>query len=267
MSGVERAAEEAGEGHLSVDSTAPTLAKRFRLVLFSHAVAFDDKHDSLPDQDVRDFIRETFACSDEVAGCIFVCGSVRAYAPHATIMRQGEKAPAAYLLTQGRAHALLYSVEGQMVLLCEYRPGDLFGALGELDPAPEEAEIVAVEAARSFILKSRDLVALAETYGSIGLALSRLLLRQLRRATSRIYERAAVSAVGRVHAEILRLAKSSPGLVIRPAPVLSELALRVSTTRETASRAVSALERRGFIRRDPGSLTVVAPQRLEELII
>jgi CRP-like cAMP-binding protein len=235
--------------------------------LFCGAVVADDKAKSLPEQDVRGFLRETFACTDEIAGYIFLRGTVRAFAPHSTIVRQGEKAAAAYLLTQGRAHALLYSVEGQVVLLCEYRPGDLFGALGELDPAPEEAEIVAVEAARSFILKSRDLVALAETYGAIGLALSRLLLRQLRRATSRMYERAAVSAVGRVHAEILRLALASPGHVIRPAPVLSELAVRVSTTRETASRAVSALERRGIVRRDSGSLTVVAPQRLEELII
>jgi CRP-like cAMP-binding protein len=230
-------------------------------------VAPEDKYGYLPEQDVREFIRETFGCSEEIAGYVFVRGSVRTYPQHSTIIREGEKAAAAYLLTDGRAHALLYSAEGQVVLLCEYRPGDLFGALGELDPAPEEAEIVAVEAARSFILKSRDLVDLAETYGAIGLALSRLLLRQLRRATSRIYERAAVSAVGRVNAEILRLARGSPGLAIRPAPVLSELAVRVSTTRETASRAVSALERRGIIRRDSGSLTVVAPQRLEELII
>ena len=230
-------------------------------------MAADDKYKSLPDQDVREFIRVTFGCSDEIAGHVFMRGQVRAHPSQSTIVRAGETAAAAYLLTHGRAHALLYSVEGQMVLLCEYGPGDLFGAVGELDPAPEEAEIVAVDAARSFILKSRDLIALAEAYGAIGLALSRLLLRQLRRATSRIYERAAVSAVGRVHAEILRLARASPGHVIKPAPVLSELAVRVSTTRETASRAVSALERRGFVRRDPGSLTVVAPQRLEELII
>jgi CRP/FNR family transcriptional regulator, cyclic AMP receptor protein len=220
-----------------------------------------------PEQDVREFIRETFGCSDEIATTIFGRGVVRCYAPHAIIVRQGDEAAAAYLLTLGRAHALLFSVQGQMVQVWEYRPGDLFGAVVELDPAPDEAEIVAVEAARSFILRSRDLVALAEAYGSIGLALSRLLLRQLRRATSRIYERAAVSAVGRVYAELLRMARASPGLAISPPPVLSELAVRVSTTRETASRAVSALERRGIVRRDPGSLVVVAPQRLEELII
>jgi CRP-like cAMP-binding protein len=244
---------------------AEPLAKRFRLVLFSRAVTSRDP--PLPEQDVRAFLRDVFGCSDEIAGYIFGRGAVRAFSPQAVILRQGEKSATAYLLTQGCARALLYSLEGQVVLLCEYRPGDLFGALGELDPAPEEAEVVAVEPARSFILKSRDLVALAEAYGSIGLALSRLLLRQLRRANSRIYERAAVSAVGRVYAEILRQARASPDLVIRPAPVISELAIRVSTTRETASRAVGALDRRKILKREPDSWTVVAPQRLEELII
>jgi CRP-like cAMP-binding protein len=230
-------------------------------------VVADDKNRLLPEQDVREFIRETFGCRDEVAGHIFARGAVRTFAAHSTIVRQGEQPAAAYLLTWGRAQARLFSVEGQVVLLCEYRPGELFGALVELNPAPEEAEIVAIEAARSFVLRTRDLVALAEAYGSIGLALTRFLLRQLRNANSRIFEWAAVSAVGRVNKEILRLARASPDLVIRPAPVLSELAVRVSTTRETASRAVSALERRGIIRRDAGSLAVVAPQRLEELII
>lgn len=216
---------------------------------------------------MREFIRQAFSCSEEVAGMIFVRGKMRAYGPHATIIPQGEPATAAFLLTCGRARAWLYSLDGQMVLLCEYGPSDLFGALGDLDSCPDEAEVLAVEPTRSFVLKSRDLVELAEAYGSIGLALTRLLLRQLRKANSQIYERSAVSATGRVYAEILRLARASPGLVIRPAPVITELAIRVSTTRETASRSVKVVTDRQIIRRDPDSWTVLAPQRLEELII
>ena len=56
-------------------------------------------------------------------------------------------------------------------------------------------------------------------------------------------------------------------MTIRPAPVIADLALRVATTRETASRAVNGLERRGIIRRDGDGLTVVAPNRLEEMIL
>lgn len=47
-------------------------------------------------------------------------------------------------------------------------------------------------------------------------------------------------------------------------PVMSELAVTVQSTRETVSRTVSQLERRGIVRRIDGGLEIVAPHRLEE---
>jgi CRP/FNR family cyclic AMP-dependent transcriptional regulator len=171
------------------------------------------------------------------------------------------------LLVLGRAHALLYSLDGQLILLHEFGPGDLFGAMGGPAEGAEEADVVAVEDVRSFLLEAAALVSLAERHGSIGLALSRLLLKRLRSTAARMYERAALSAPGRVCAELLRLAREGEGLAIRPAPVIAELALRVGTTRETASRTVNGLERRGLIRREADALVVVAPQRLEAELI
>lgn len=211
-------------------------------------------------------LRSHFACSEQIALEFLEAGQILRYRDGQSILSEGERARSAYLMISGRAHALLYSVEGQIVLLCEYVSGDLFGALGELDPAPEEAEVVAVGDVVVFMLSSATLVSFAETYGSIGIALSRMLLRQLRRATSRIYERAAISAVGRVHAEILRLARADENMKIVN-PNLAELAVRVSTTRETVSRALSSLERKGIVRRDSNSMIVVSPAHLEQLII
>jgi CRP/FNR family cyclic AMP-dependent transcriptional regulator len=220
-----------------------------------------------PDHHTHGFLRETFACSAEVADHILLYGRVRAFPRDTAIVRQGDRSAATHLLTLGRAHALIYTIEGQVILLYELGPGDFFGALGDLEPAPEEADIVAVEDASAFMLDGRDLVVLAEHHGCIGLALSRLLLRRLRKTTARMYERAALSAVGRVYAELLRQAREAVDNAISPPPILSELAVRVSTTRETASRAVNALERRGIVRRDATALIVLAPHRLEELIL
>jgi CRP-like cAMP-binding protein len=97
--------------------------------------------------------------------------------------------------------------------------------------------------------------------------LLKFMVERLQQTASRMYEHAALSAVGRVHAELLRQARESEDLTIRPSPILSDIALRVSTTRETASRAVNALERRGIIRRNGEALVIVAPHRLEELIL
>jgi DNA-binding transcriptional regulator YhcF (GntR family) len=80
-------------------------------------------------------------------------------------------------------------------------------------------------------------------------------------------EISTLSAAGRIHAELLRQARRSASLTIEPVPVVSEFALLVQTTRETASRAINELERSGIIRREPNRLKVVAPHRLEELVI
>jgi CRP/FNR family cyclic AMP-dependent transcriptional regulator len=213
------------------------------------------------------FVQRVFTCPPEVAREMVRRGRLRRYPLHAAIVRQGDRTTLGWLVLVGRAHALLYSADGQMVLLQEYRVGDLFGALAELGAALEEADVVAVEPVDALTLEGAELAMLAQRHGCIGLALTRMLLRRLRQTTSRMYERAALTSAGRVYAELLRQARESPDLVLRPAPVIAELALRVATTRETASRAVNALERRGLIRREPHELRVVAPHRLEALIL
>ena len=89
----------------------------------------------------------------------------------------------------------------------------------------------------------------------------------MRKATGRMVERTTLSAAGRVHAELLRLARAGDGRTIRPAPVLAALAVRVQSTRETVSRTINALERRGLIRRDAEAFFLVAPQRIEEMVV
>lgn len=146
-------------------------------------------------------------------------------------------------------------------------PGDFFGAIANPTPDPEEADVVAVEEARTAVFRILDFLGLAETHACVGLALSKMLLKQLRATSMRISERSTLSAIGRVHAELLRMARLGDGKTICPAPVLVSLAVRAHTTRETASRAINALERRGIIARQADILVIVAPHRLEELIV
>ena len=209
----------------------------------------------------------TLGCSGETAAQIMGQGRIRNYPNKAHLVRQGAPSTTAYLLILGRAQALLYTVDGQTVLLHEYGSGDLFGALGGLDPADEDADVIAIEEVRSFLLEAASLVGLAERHACIGLALSRLLVKRLQTTSKRMFELSALTASGRVCAELFRLAQESEDLSIRPPPVISELALRAATTRETASRTVNALERRGIIRREAGALIVIAPHRLEAEIV
>jgi CRP-like cAMP-binding protein len=222
---------------------------------------------SCADQDLQGFLQSLLSCTAEVAASIAGRAKQKAYPVRAVIIKQGDRSGATFLLVAGRAHAVKYGVEGQMVLLRQFQTGDFFGAIAQTVSAPEDTEVVAVEVSRAAMFACFDFVVLIETHGCVGLAVSRALLHQLRAADEKVMQRSTLSAAGRVYAELLSLPRQSDGRSIRPAPVLSKLAVNASTTRETASRAVNALLRRGIVRRERGALVIVAPHRLEEMVI
>lgn len=219
------------------------------------------------ERNLREQLQRIFACTPEVAASIGGRAAERGFPVRATIVHQGDRPEETYLMLAGRAHALLYGMDGQLVMLHEFGAGDIFGAIDHHDPAPHESDIVAVEHVRAAVFLALDFLHLIETHSCVGLAVSRMLLRQLRAATGRMVERVTLSAAGRVHAELLRLARLADGSTVRPAPVLAALAVRIHSTRETVSRTISALERRGIVRREGDALIIVAPHRLEEMVV
>jgi CRP-like cAMP-binding protein len=218
----------------------------------------------VPAMDVS--LQRIFACSKNVAETIARRANERRYAMRAVIVKQDDRPDAAFLLLVGRAEALAYGLGGQVVLVHDFGPGDVFGAVGEGDEAASQADIVAVDEVRAAVFAAKDFLSLIETQGCVAILVTRALLRQLRAATARAKEQMTLSANGRIHAELLRLAGEKGGNLIDPAPMLTALAVRVHATRETVSRAVSALERRGIVHREGRALVIVAPHRLQELV-
>lgn len=218
-----------------------------------------------PASPVATLIGRIFACDEIVAQKLIALCHARRFAQDATILHQGDAMTDAFIMVLGQARAVVYSSEGAMVVAQEYRPGDVFGALDGSSPAEQEADVIAVRDVELLAIEAVKLATIAQRHGEIGLALSRMLMQRLREATTRLYERTAMSAQGRVFAELRRLADPVT-LGIEPVPVVTDLALRVGTTRETASRAISSLERRGIIERSTRRLRILAPQRLDEMI-
>lgn len=218
-----------------------------------------------PDAGHEPILARIFACEDTVARKLGALCHLRKFPGATTILHQGDLGTDAHIVVLGQARAIVYSAEGGMIVAAEYGPGDVFGALETAAADEQEADVVAVAEVQSLVIEVSALAQVALQHGAVGFALSQMLMRRLREATTRLYERSALSAQGRVYAELRRLGNRS-GQVISPAPVVTDLALRVGTTRETASRAISALERRGIIDRTEGTMRILAPQRLEELV-
>jgi CRP-like cAMP-binding protein len=108
---------------------------------------------------------------------------------------------------------------------------------------------------------------MVERHGCIGLALSRQMIARSAALQRRMVGVAILSAPGRICAELAARARRTPDRVLRPAPVNTVLARELQTTRETVSRTINNLRRRGIVRDDGDALVVVSLRMLEDLIV
>ena len=214
----------------------------------------------------RSLLEDRYRCGGDVAQAVAGRAHYRDYQPRATIIAQGERHEEVYLTVAGHARAEALAITGRMAVLEDFFAGDFFGEGGLIEAERSEEEVRAVERVDAAVFANPAFVALLSNYADFSLAFSRMLVARLARASRRLAEGATLSATGRIHAELLRQARAGGGMAIEPVPVLSVLALTVQSTRETVSRTLNDLVKRGIVRREPHRLVVVAPHRLEELI-
>jgi CRP-like cAMP-binding protein len=208
-------------------------------------------------------IAACFRCSDAEAALIHAAVRFRSFGHRALIAARGDASEHLYLVIDGIASADLYSVDGQHSRLAGYGPGELFGAYP--DPITHRADISAVGELSVLMIETRALSALANEHAAVAQGIALLMARQLDMVLDRMAARIGLSATGRCYQALLTRAGDDGW--IRPLPVLSALAIGVNTTRETASRALAQLVRRGIVERHEEGLRIVSRRMLEEMIV
>ena len=211
-------------------------------------------------------ISHVFGCDESLARIIEIKARVENYPPRTLIVEGESVFEHIYLLIDGRARMLAYSIDGRLVAVEDYGRGDLFGENGLFAHETAQHDVAAIELSCAAAFTNGAFLGLMSNYSCVALTVSRLLVERLSSMSRRLVEGATLSAAGRIHAELLRQARAGEAMTIQPPPVLSAFALLVQSTRETVSRAISTLEKRGIILRDEHGLRIVAPHRLEELI-
>jgi CRP/FNR family cyclic AMP-dependent transcriptional regulator len=220
-----------------------------------------------PNEEHHALIARTFGCPVDLAELIARKAHLRDHLPRTTIVHGDDPAAHVYLVFAGHARMLAFAFEGRMSVIEDYQRGDLFGERGLFGEAVSPHDVTAVLHSRIGAFANPEFLGLMTNHACIALAVSRILVARLEAAQRRLAEGATLSAKGLICAELLRLARAGQDLTITPAPVLAQLALTVGSARETVSRTIASLERRGIIQRDGDGLTLVAPQRLEDLIV
>ncbi|SMH59398.1 Crp/Fnr family transcriptional regulator [Azospirillum agricola] len=174
-------------------------------------------------------------------------------------------------VVEGRVRVLSHSASGREISFHDIDAGQFVGEMSALDGRPRSASVVALaEGALVAFLAPRPFQELVAGHPDLALAMMGRLCDKLRTATDRIMELSTLGANNRVHAELLRLAKrgraDGAAAVVTPIPIHSDIAARVSTTRETVARVLSDLARDGLVERRPDALVIRDVGRLEDLV-
>jgi CRP-like cAMP-binding protein len=206
--------------------------------------------------DVRTLLRNVsiFAHLDDAAlAGVARFVEVREFPAGAVIVGQDDPGEALYVLARGRVKVVLYGESGREIILSLFRePGDFFGEMSLLDDQPRSATVIALERSTLLSLKRADFHKHLEGQPRTALAVLAELSRRLRRADEVIGNLALLDVYGRVARWLRELAESEgeegpEGVVIRQRPTQQEIAGLIGTSRETVSRALSELARRGHI--------------------
>ena len=173
-------------------------------------------------------------------------------------------------VVEGRARVVNHSISGREISFDDVEPGGFFGEMSAIDGQPRSATVIALAPTLVAFLSPKRFEELVQDTPRIGLAVMKRLAAMVRSSTERIMDLSTLGANNRIHAELLRLArpdaKGGNSAVISPIPVHSDIASRVSTTRETVARVLSDLARDGVVERGETALQIRDLRALRRMV-
>jgi len=194
----------------------------------------------------------------------------RRYDTHEQIIDRDAESTDIYFIVEGRVRIVIYSLSGREIAFNELIAGQYFGELAGIDRGRRSASVVALKPTLVAAMGASLFMETVCQNPACAEQLLQHLAGMVRRATDRIMDLSTLGANNRVHAEVLRLAR--PNLredntaAIRPIPIHSDIAARVSTARETVARVFGHLAQSGIVERQSDHLLVRDGARREEMV-
>lgn len=192
------------------------------------------------------------------------------YAAQEQILDRSSESQDVCFVVRGRVRVVNYSLSGREITLDDIEEGSYFGELAAIDGQPRSASVMALTESYIASLPPEQFLAALERHPPMAYRVMKRLADIVRISTDRIMDLSTLGANNRVHAELLRQARShmvdDVRAEIRPIPVHGDIASRVSTTRETVARVLNDLARKKMVERQKDCLVVPDVDRLEEMV-
>ncbi len=162
-----------------------------------------------------------------------------------------------FIIASGQVKVFISGIEGREAILALLKEGDFFGEMSLLDGDPRSASVKAVERSELVTIRREDFLEELKKLPELSMTLLVEMSKRLRKANRQISSLALMSVYGRIAATILqlmeeqgvrtRLKDGTSVVVIHNRPSQQQLAEMSGTTRETVSRVLGNLQKKGSI--------------------
>lgn len=186
---------------------------------------------------------------------------IKKYPAKAMILSNKDKSADVYFILEGAVDITSFSSQGREVWHNRLKAGQLFGEMSALTGEPRSANVTAVTATTTAIVRPGEFLKMIEKDTQMCFWLLQELASRLEQSTRQIYELVALNVSKRICAELVRRTRETPDanneFPLTPSPVLAQLARQLNTDRETISRAISSLSKEGLLRKNGRQMTVI----------
>lgn len=195
---------------------------------------------------------------------------VRSHPANQVILLENDWGTSVYFILEGWVKIRTYNLDGKEVTLNVLGKGELFGEMAPLDEVPRSTDVITLVPTLIGNMPSQDFVDLIRSEPASGMRLAQLMARRLRQVNRRLRLRESDST-SRVADILLFLAdgQGKPGDQGIEIPNLPhrELSSLSGLARETVTRVLSKLEKKGLIYRDRDTLSIPDIHALEKILI
>lgn len=193
----------------------------------------------------------------------------RTHPPNQVILLENDWGGSVYFILSGWAKIRTYNLDGKEVTLNIIGKGELFGEMAAMEEVPRSTDVITLTSTTIGSMPAQDFVQLIHTEPMAGVKLTQLMARRLRQVNRRLRLRESDST-SRVADTLLFLVEGQGKQVDKGTEIPNlphrELSSLSGLARETVTRVLTKLEKKGLIVRNADILCIPDVATLERMI-
>ncbi|WGG51378.1 Crp/Fnr family transcriptional regulator [Rugamonas sp. DEMB1] len=192
----------------------------------------------------------------------------RQYGKRDIVLQKGGAGDGLLFLLSGQLQVIDVTEDGRAIGLRMLAPGDFFGEIAVINGSQRTASVVAMSAVLVAFLPAPAALHLFSHSPSVASQMLRHLAAKIQRDSEFRSLLSINNTSRRLYTFLVQMKTTQPGQpdVVENLPTHQDIANMINTSRETVTRALTALTAQGIVQKDTHRLLIVDPQALQKLV-